>query len=263
MADRLDGKVCVVSGAGRGIGEGIAKRLASEGAKVAIVDLDLPAAKKVAAAIDKAGGSAIAIKCDVADRKSVREMIRATVKAFGRLDVIFNNAAVAEIRPFMEVRERDWNKIMHVNGLGVLICMQEAVKQMRRQKGKGGKIINTSSIAGREGFDVQPHYCASKSAVVSLTQSGARAFAADGITVNAFCPGVVKTELWEQLDKEFMKYGLFKKPGDAMKTFCQRVLSGKPSTADDIVGLAAFLASGDSDYITGQSIMVDGGMVLA
>jgi meso-butanediol dehydrogenase/(S,S)-butanediol dehydrogenase/diacetyl reductase len=263
MADRLDGKVCVVSGAGRGIGEGIAKRLASEGAKVAIVDLDLPAAKKVAAAIDKAGGSAIAIKCDVADRKSVREMIRATVKAFGRLDVIFNNAAVAEIRPFMEVRERDWNKIMHVNGLGVLICMQEAVKQMRRQKGKGGKIINTSSIAGREGFDVQPHYCASKSAVVSLTQSGARAFAADGITVNAFCPGVVKTELWEQLDKEFMKYGLFKKPGDAMKTFCQRVLSGNPSTADDIVGLAAFLASGDSDYITGQSIMVDGGMVLA
>jgi meso-butanediol dehydrogenase/(S,S)-butanediol dehydrogenase/diacetyl reductase len=263
MADRLDGKVCVVSGAGRGIGEGIAIRLASEGAKVVIADLDERAGKKVAAGIGKVGGSAIAVKCDVADRKSAREMIRATVKAFGRLDVIFNNAAVAEIRPFMEVREQDWNKIMHVNGLGVLICMQEAVKQMRRQKGTGGKIINTASIAGREGFDVQPHYCASKAAVISLTQSGARAFAGDGITVNAFCPGVVKTELWDQLDKEFMKYGLFKKPGDAMKTFCQRVLSGKPSTVDDIVGLAAFLASSDSDYITGQSIMVDGGMVLA
>ncbi|MDP7397329.1 MAG: glucose 1-dehydrogenase [Lentisphaeria bacterium] len=260
---RLTGKSCIVTGAGQGIGKAIAARLAAEGASVAVVDINVRTAESVAAEIENAGGIVGAVKCDVADRKSVRAMIRATAKAFGGVDVIFNNAAVAEIRPFMEIRERDWQRIMNVNGLGVLICMQEAVKQMRRQKRKGGKIINTASIAGKEGFDVQPHYCASKSAVISLTQAGARSFAGDGITVNAFCPGVVKTELWEQLDKEFMKYGLFKKPGDAMKAFSARILSGKPSTPEDIVGLAAFLASADSDYITGQSIMVDGGMIMS
>ena len=150
---------------------------------------------------------------------------------------------------------------MRVNGLGVLICMQEAARQMMAQ-GEGGKIINTSSIAGREGYDIQPHYSASKFAVIALTQAGARAFAEHGITVNAFCPGVVRTELWEQLDREFMAQGLFENPGDAMAEFAKRILLGRTSTPDDIVGLASFLASDDSDYITGQSIMVDGGMVL-
>jgi meso-butanediol dehydrogenase/(S,S)-butanediol dehydrogenase/diacetyl reductase len=139
--------------------------------------------------------------------------------------------------------------------------MQEAARQMIDQ-GEGGKIINVASIAGKEGYDIQPHYSASKFSVVALTQAGARAFAKHGITVNAFCPGVVRTELWEQLDEEFLEQGLFERPGQAMEEFAGRILLGRTSTPDDIVGLAAFLVSDDSNYITGQSIMVDGGMVL-
>jgi meso-butanediol dehydrogenase/(S,S)-butanediol dehydrogenase/diacetyl reductase len=259
--ERLAGKSCVVTGAARGIGTAIAKRLAEEGASVGVADLNIDGARKVASEIEDQGGKAVACPCDVTDRASVKAMIRQVVDSFGALDVIFNNAGVGEIRLFMDVREEDWERIMNVNGLGVLICMQEAARQMIEQ-GKGGKMINTSSIAGKEGYDLQPHYCASKFAVVALTQAGARAFGKERITVNAFCPGVVHTELWDQLDKEFMAQGISERPGQAMEEFVSRALLGRKSTPEDIVGLASFLASGDSDYITGQSIMVDGGMVM-
>lgn len=255
---RLEGKVCVVTGGGQGIGRGIAMRMAAEGAKVCIADINEDNAKNTASEI---GGNAVGCRCDVADRTSVKAMVRSTVDAFGRLNVIFNNAAVAEIKPFMEVTESDWERLMRVNALGVMICMQEAARQMIDQ-GEGGKIINTASIAGKEGYEIQPHYCASKFSVVALTQAGARAFAENGICVNAFCPGVVQTTLWDQLDKEFLDHGLFEQPGDAMAEFGRRILLGRPSTPNDIAGLATFLASDDSNYITGQSIMVDGGMVL-
>ncbi len=133
-------------------------------------------------------------------------MIAATVAAFGRLDVMFNNAGISQTCQFMDVTEADWHRIMDVNGLGVLIGTQEAARQMKAQGG-GGKIINTASIAGKQGYPLFAHYCASKFAVVALTQAAARALAADKITVNAFAPGVVRTELWEQLDREFMDLG--------------------------------------------------------
>ena len=259
---RLADKSCVVTGAARGIGTGIAKRLAEEGASVGVVDVNLEGAQQVADEIVSQGGKAVACRCDVSQRSDVKAMIKEVVESFGSLDVIFNNAAVAEIRLFMDVQEEHWERVMKVNGLGVLICMQEAARQMIDQ-GKGGKIINTASIAGKEGYDLQPHYCASKFAVVALTQAGARAFGKHDINVNAFCPGVVRTELWEQLDQEFMDLGISEKPGQAMDDFASRALLGRTSSAKDIVGLAAFLASSDSDYITGQSIMVDGGMVLS
>ncbi len=258
---RLDGKTCVVSGAARGIGKDIAVRLAEEGAQVGVADLDLEGAQKTADEIKGQGGKALACQCDVSSRADVKRMIKVVVDEFGALNVIFNNAALAEIRLFMDVREEHWERIMKVNALGVLIAMQEAAQQMIDQ-GKGGKIINTASIAGKEGSDLQPHYCASKFSVVALTQAGARALGKYGITCNAFCPGVVKTELWEQLDNEYMQLGLTEKPGEAMEGFASRTLLGRPSTPQDIVGLAAFLASDDSNYITGQSIMVDGGLVL-
>ena len=261
MGKRLEGKSCIVTGAGRGIGRGIAVRLADEGATVCVADIDGASAEEATSEIQAAGGKSLVSVVDVADRAQVVAMVRDTVDAFGRLDVIFNNAALAGIKPFMDLTETDWNQIMRVNSLGVLICMQEAARQMIAQ-GEGGKIINTASIAGKEGYDIQPHYCASKFSVVALTQAGARAFGKHGITVNAFCPGVVRTELWEQLDVEFMDQGLFEKPGDAMAEFAKRIVLGRTSTPEDIVGLAAFLAADDSNYITGQSIMVDGGMVM-
>ena len=257
----LNGKSCIVTGAARGIGRAIAGRLAEEGANVCIADIDEAGAQAAAKDIGQQGGKALGCACDVTIRGSVTAMIQAVVEEFGQLNVIFNNAAVAEIRPFMQVREQDWERLMKVNGLGVLICMQEAARQMISQ-GTGGKMINTSSIAGREGYDLQPHYSASKFAVIALTQAGARAFAEHGITVNAFAPGVVHTELWKQLDKEFIDLGLSKEPGEAMAGFASRALLGRHSAPQDLVGIAAFLASNDADYITGQTIMVDGGMVM-
>lgn len=257
---RLSGKTCAVTGAASGIGRAIAVRLASDGAHVAAIDLNLAGALLVTEQIEAAGGAASAWECDVSQRASVRSSLEAIVQATGGLDVIFNNAGIAEIRPFMEVGEEHWNRLMTVNGLGVLICMQEAARLMIEQG--HGKIINTASIAGKEGYDIQPHYSATKFSVVALTQAGARAFAPHGITVNAICPGIVETELWEGLDEDFMRFGITERPGEGMERFSERILLGRTATPEDMAGPAAFLASSDSDYITGQSLMVDGGMVL-
>lgn len=258
MSGSLQGKSIIVTGAGRGIGASIAQDLARNGARVCVADLNVEAARKVAARI---GSAAIAAEVDVADRASTRAMIASAVKAFGRLDVIFNNAGISQTCNFMDVKEEDWHRIMNVNGLGVLIGTQEAARQMQAQ-GTGGKIINTASIAGKQGYPLFAHYCASKFAVVALTQAAARALAPDKITVNAFAPGVVRTELWEQLDREFMDLGLTQKPDQAINEFSQSILVGRYSKPEDITGLTTFLASPGSDYVTGQTYMVDGGMVL-
>lgn len=258
MSGTVSGKSVIVTGAGRGIGAEIARDLAKNGAKVCVADLNLEVARKVAGEI---GGAAIAAEVNVADRGSTRELIAATVRAFGNLDVMFNNAGISQTCPFMEVTEEDWHRIMDVNGLGVLIGTQEAARQMKAQ-GTGGKIINTASIAAKQGYPLFAHYCASKFAVAALTQAAARALATDRITVNAFAPGVVRTELWEQLDREFMAHGLTEKPDQAINEFSQSILIGRYSQPKDITGVTTFLASTGSDYVTGQTFMVDGGMVL-
>jgi meso-butanediol dehydrogenase/(S,S)-butanediol dehydrogenase/diacetyl reductase len=254
---KLDGRTCVVTGAGRGIGRGIAARLAQEGSNVAIADIDADGAARVAQEI---GGEALGVACDVADRASVQAAIAAAVERFGRLDVMFNNAGVSQTVRFLDTTEDDWERIMRVNGRGVLLGMQEAAHQFKRQGG-GGKIVNTASIAGKSGFPLFAAYSASKFAVIGLTQAGARALAEDKVTVNAFCPGVVTTELWDQLDDEFIAIGETQRKGEALESFGAGILAGRLSTPDDITGLALFLASSDSDYITGQAINVDGGMI--
>jgi meso-butanediol dehydrogenase/(S,S)-butanediol dehydrogenase/diacetyl reductase len=258
VSGTVNGKSIIVTGAGRGIGAAIAHDLAKNGAKVCVADLNIESARKVASEI---GNGAIAAEVNVADRTSTRALIATTVKAFGNLDVMFNNAGISQTCPFMDVTEVDWHRIMDVNGLGVLIGTQEAARQMKEQ-GSGGKIINTASIAGKQGYPLFAHYCASKFAVVALTQAAARALAGDRITVNAFAPGVVRTELWDQLDREFMTLGLTEKPEQAINEFSQSILIGHPSRPEDIAGVTTFLASTGSDYVTGQTYMVDGGMVL-
>ncbi len=258
MSGTVRGKSIIVTGAGRGIGAEIARDLASNGAQVCVADLNFEAAKKVA---NEIGSEAIAVEVDVSSRANTKAMIAATVQAFGKLDVIFNNAGISQTCPFMDVTEKDWQRIMDVNGLGVLIGTQEAARQMIKQ-GRGGKIINTASIAAKQGYPLFAHYCASKFAVAALTQAAARALAADKITVNAFAPGVVRTELWEQLDQEFMELGLTQKPEQAINEFSQSILVGRYSKPQDITGITTFLASTGSDYVTGQTYMVDGGMVL-
>jgi len=261
MSEKLEGRSIIVTGAGRGIGEAMARGLAAKGASLTIADIDGAAAEKVAASIRDTGGKAIAATVDVTKRESVRNMIGAAVAAHGKLDVIFNNAGIAQTKSFLSITEENWRRVMDVNGLGVLICMQEAIRQMLAQ-GHGGKVINTASIAGRQGYEPLAHYSASKFAVVALTQAAARAFGKDKINVNAICPGVVATDMWKTIDKGFVEEGLTQRDNQAFEAFSADILLGRPSRSDDLVGVACFLASSASDYMTGQSLIVDGGMVL-
>ncbi|MBF8643997.1 glucose 1-dehydrogenase [Pseudomonas pudica] len=258
---KLSGKGIIVTGGAQGIGLGIVERLAAEGAAVGIADLNLGAAQRAAEQIKVAGGRAIALEVDVSDRAAVQAGIARFVDKFGQLDCYFNNAGMNIPMPFLDITESNWDLIMRVNGLGVLIGIQEAARQMIKQ-GTKGKIVNTASIAGRQGYADFAPYCASKSSVISLTQAGARALAPQGITVNGFSPGVVATPLWTKLDKDLMEMGVSEKEGEAMDAFSQAILLKRAAQPGDISGTALFLASSDSDYVTGQIIPIDGGMIL-
>jgi meso-butanediol dehydrogenase / (S,S)-butanediol dehydrogenase / diacetyl reductase len=260
MPTNIENKSIIVTGAGRGIGAEIARGLAADGARLTVADLSEETAGKTAAEIRQAGGTAIGVAVDVRRRESVRVMIGQAVQAHGRLDVIFNNAGVAQTKPFLDITEDDWRFVNDVNALGVLICMQEAIRQMQVQ-GDGGKIVNTASIAGKQGYEPLAHYSASKFAVVALTQAAARAFGKDRINVNAICPGVVATDMWKVIDGGFREHGLTSRDNEAFDTFAGIAVLGRPSTPQDLVGVARFLASSDSDFMTGQSLLVDGGMV--
>lgn len=258
---RLQEKVCVITGAAQGIGRAIAERLATDGARVVVADLDEAKAVATAKAIEGAGGQALGAAVDVSDRAAVKRLIVQVLERFGGIDVWFNNAGLNKPMPFLDVTEDNWNLILRVNALGVLIGTQEAARQMIKQ-GRGGKIVNTASVAARQGYPDFAPYCASKFAVIALTQAAARALAAHKITVNGFSPGVVDTPLWEKLDADLISIGASERPGEAMESFSSGILMGRPAKASEVAGTAAFLASADSDYITGQIVAVDGGMVL-
>ena len=261
----MTGRSCIVTGGAQGIGRAIGEALLDEGGDVCFADMNGDGAAAAAAENESRasdnGGKVMAATVDVTDRAQVQAMVAKTVERFGKLDVKFNNAGVNKPMNFLDVTEDNWNFIMKVNGLGVLIGMQEAAKQMVAQ-GTGGKIINTASIAGRSGYDNVAPYCASKFAVVSLTQSGARDLAQHNITVTGFAPGVVHTELWETLDKDLMAIGASERPGQAMEEFSANILRGRVAKPADITGTTTFLASSASDYMTGQIVMIDGGMEL-
>lgn len=262
---RVSGRSCIVTGAARGIGRAIGEALLDEGADVCFADIDGEGAEKVAnASIDRLngnGGKITHAAVDVTKREQVRAMIDKCADVFGKVDVKFNNAGVNKPMNFLDVTEDNWNFIMGVNGLGCMIGTQEAAQQFIRQ-GTPGKIINTASIASRQGFDNVAPYCASKWAVVSLTQSAARDLAKHNITVTGFAPGVVATEMWEQVDQDLMEIGAAERPGQAMEEFASDILKGRVAKLSDITGTTTFLASAESDYMTGQIVMIDGGMTL-
>jgi meso-butanediol dehydrogenase / (S,S)-butanediol dehydrogenase / diacetyl reductase len=255
---RVTAKSIVVTGAGSGMGRAFAIALAKEGATVGVLDLDGESVTRVCAEI--AEGATVPLVADVSKRAEVAAALDAFVTATGRLDVMFNNAGFNKPMHFLDVTEDNWHSIMNVNALGTLIGIQEAAKRMIAQR--SGKIINTSSIAGRQGYPSFAPYCASKFAVNALTQAAARALAEHNITCNAFAPGVVDTPLWTQLDRDLVAIGDAERPGQAMADFSAGILRGRAATPDDVVGMVLFLASSDSDYLTGQVMMIDGGMVL-
>lgn len=260
MAGRVEGKRIVVTGAGSGMGRTFALHLAREGATVGVLDVREDAARDTCEQLGGEGLDAVPLTADVSRRDQVVAAFDAFVDRAGPLDVLFNNAGFNRPLHLMDVTEENWRSIMDVNALGTLIGIQEGARRMIPQ-GRG-KIINTSSIAGRQGYPSFAPYCASKFAVNALTQAAARGLAEHGITCNAFAPGVVDTPLWTQLDADLMSIGDSTAPGQAMADFASGILRGRPATGEDIVGTALYLASSDSDYLTGQVIMIDGGMVL-
>jgi meso-butanediol dehydrogenase/(S,S)-butanediol dehydrogenase/diacetyl reductase len=260
MSGRVEGKSIIVTGAGSGMGRAFALGLAREGAIVGVLDLRKEAAEAVCDELAAEGLRAVPLAADVTRRDLVSAAFDAFIAEAGHLDVLFNNAGFNVPMHLMDVTEENWRSIMEVNGLGTLIGIQEGARRMipRRE----GKIINTSSIAGRQGFPSFAPYCASKFAVNALTQAAARGLAEHNITCNAFASGVVDTPLWTKLDEDLMSIGDSEEPGQAMADFASGILRGRVATGEDILGTALYLASADSDYLTGQVIMIDGGMVL-
>jgi len=260
MPGLLHNRSIIVTGAARGIGEAIARALAQQQAQVVVADINAQQAEAVVASIVAAGGQALGVGVDVRERASVRALIAAAVAAYGKLDVMFNNAGVAQARPFLSITEDDWRSVMDVNALGCLIGMQEAIRQMLAQQ-TPGKIINTASIAGKQGHEPLAHYSASKFAVIGLTQAAARAFGAQQITVNAICPGVVATPMWGAIEEGIATQG--RTPGEVFAQAASAAVLGRASQPQDLAGVSVFLAGPGSDFMTGQALVVDGGMVFA
>jgi meso-butanediol dehydrogenase/(S,S)-butanediol dehydrogenase/diacetyl reductase len=265
MSQRLAGKNVLITGAAQGMGAAVAEEYASHGAKVCVADLNLEGCQAVVKRIQAAGGEAIAVKLDVTNREQMAAAVKATVDAFGSLNVMLSNAGMNKPMMFLDITEENWNQIMKVNAWGVLVGMQEAGKQMVAQGKENGpyKIINVGSILSRQAFDDVVPYACSKHAVLAMINGGAKALVDHNITVNGYGPGVVRTEMWEQLDKDLVAIGKFEKEGDSMDDLAKNlILMKRYSYPKDVVGTAVFLAAPDSDYMTGQLLMIDGGMVI-
>ncbi|HBH00183.1 MAG TPA: SDR family oxidoreductase [Rhodobacteraceae bacterium] len=258
--ERFEDRTVVITGGNKGIGYALAERFVSEGARVVIASVD--ADVKEAAA--RLGGSdrARGVHCDVTDKSQVEALYTLACDAFGKVDISVQNAGIITIARVEDLTEAEWDATLAVNTKGVFLCCQEAVRRMRAQ-GSGGRLINTASGQARDGFIYTPHYAASKFGVMGLTQSLAKEVALDGITVNAICPGIIQTDMWDYNDRVWGKmlgdYG----PGELMQAWVQNIPMKRAGRGSDVAGLVAFLASDDAAYITGQTINVDGGLIMS
>jgi meso-butanediol dehydrogenase/(S,S)-butanediol dehydrogenase/diacetyl reductase len=258
---RFEGKTVVVTGGNRGIGYAMAERFGAEGANLVIASIE-EQVKDAAAELSGAGARALPVLCDVTDIKAVKRLYDQAEAEFGAVDVSIQNAGIITIAKIDDLTEDEWDKTMNVNTKGVFLCCQEAIRRMRKS-GKGGRLINTASGQARQGFIYTPHYAASKFGVVGITQSLAKEVAEDGITVNAICPGIIETDMWAYNDRVWGKmlgeYG----PGELMAEWVQNIPMKRAGQGKDVAGLVAFLASDDAAYITGQTINVDGGLIMS
>ena len=260
--------MAIVTGAGRGIGRTAALRLACEGADVVIADINAKTAEKTAEDVQNLGRRALSCAVDVARLSEIQRMVECAVVEFSRIDILVNAAGVAKTGLFVDLTEQQWDLVIDTNLKGTTFCIQAVGRQMIEQipqdvraEGRSdhsyGKIVNFSSISGRRGRAEQVPYAASKAGIISVTQSAALAFA-PYINVNAVCPGVVPTPMWEQIDRDRGRIaGLAS--GESMKSFVERTPLKRPGSVEDIAGVVAFLCSSDSDFMTGQTLNVDGG----
>jgi NAD(P)-dependent dehydrogenase (short-subunit alcohol dehydrogenase family) len=251
---KLQGKVAVVTGGARGIGRAICERYAAEGAVVAVADLLTAEAEAVAREI---GDPAFAVELNVTRQDSIDAMVRTVVGRAGGIDILVNNAAIFDMGPVLEITRESYAKTFTVNVEGLLFTLQAVARQMVQQ-GRGGKIINMASQAGRRGEPLVLVYCASKAAVISITQSAGLALIRDGINVNGISPGVVDTPMWDEVDALFAKYENLPL-GEKKRQVGEAVPYGRMGRPEDHAGAAVFLASSDSDYVVAQTLNVDGG----
>jgi meso-butanediol dehydrogenase / (S,S)-butanediol dehydrogenase / diacetyl reductase len=262
MTDRLDVIHALITGAASGIGAACARRMARDGAQLLLADVNGDGAKALADELGQAF-----IQADVTRAADIKRMLDAAYQRWGRLDVLFNNAGIAEIRPLLELTEDEWDRMLAVNLRAVFFVLQAAAKLMRQQTPIAGselrgKLIQTASIAAyRGGLGLMAHYAASKAGVVSITRTAAQVLASDRITSNCICPGAVDTPMWKKIDAEWSKLeGL--RVGEAWKRRTSVIPLGRPETAEDVAGVVSFLAGRDSDYMTGQAVIADGGLVM-
>lgn len=254
-------KVALVTGAGQGIGKAIALRLVQDGFAVAIADYNDATAQAVADEINQHGGQALAVKVDVSKRDQVFAAVEQARKGLGGFDVIVNNAGVAPSTPIEEIREDVIDKVYNINVKGVIWGIQAAVDAFKKE-GHGGKIINACSQAGHVGNPELAVYSSSKFAVRGLTQTAARDLAHLGITVNGYCPGIVKTPMWAEIDRQVSE-AAGKPLSYGTQEFAKRITLGRLSEPEDVAACVSYLAGPDSNYMTGQSLLIDGGMVFS
>ncbi len=255
---RLAGKTALITGAARGIGFEFARAYIAEGACVALADINAEAVAKAAASL---GPKAIGIQMDVTSQASIDAGFAMAIEQMGQLDILVNNAALFSAAPIAEITRADYDRLFAVNVAGTMFCTQAAARHMIA-RGKGGKIINMASQAGRRGEALVGVYCASKAAVISFTQSAGLDLVRHGINVNAIAPGVVDGEHWDGVDAFFAKYEN-RKPGEKKKLVGEAVPFGRMGTAADLTGMAIFLATPEAEYIVAQCFGVDGGNWMA
>ncbi|ESX61786.1 sorbitol dehydrogenase [Mesorhizobium sp. LSHC422A00] len=251
---RLTGKSALITGSARGIGRAFAEAYTREGATVAIADINLAAAEKAAAEI---GANAYPVRLDVSDLASIQAAVNAVETKTGGLDILINNAALFDLAPIVEITKASYDKLFSVNVAGTLFMLQAAARSMIA-RGKGGKIINIASQAGRRGEPLVAVYCATKAAVISLTQSAGLDLIKHRINVNGIAPGVVDSDMWDEVDALFAKYENRPK-GEKRRLVGEGVPYGRMGKPEDLTGMAVFLASDDAEYIVAQTYNVDGG----